>query len=165
MFVVELVAGWLAQSTGLLADSLDMFADAAVYALALAAVGRAAARKLRAARVSGWLQLALAVGAFAEVARRAVFGSEPEPPAMIGIALLALVANAACLALVWRHRHGAAHMKASYIFTANDVLNNLGVIGAGALVGWTHSRYPDLVVGAVIAAIVLRGAVRILRLR
>ena len=166
MFVVELVAGWLAQSTGLLADSLDMFADAAVYG-ARALRGRAARRraKLRAARVSGWLQLALAVGAFAEVARRAVFGSAPEPPAMIGVSLLALAANAACLLLVWRHRHGGAHMKASYIFTANDVLANLGVIGAGALVGWTDSRYPDLVVGAVIAAIVLRGAVRILRLR
>ncbi len=56
-------------------------------------------------------------------------------------------------------------MKASYIFTANDVLGNLGVIAAGGLVGWTDSRIPDLVVGSVIAAIVLVGAIRILRLR
>ncbi len=165
MFVVELLAGWLAQSAGLLADSLDMFADAAVYALSLYAVGRPAALKLRAAHVSGWLQLALALGAFAEVARRAVFGSAPEPPAMVGIALVALTANAVCLVLVFRHRHGGAHMKASYIFTANDVLGNLGVIGAGLLVGWTASRVPDLAVGSAIAAIVLVGAVRILRLR
>jgi Co/Zn/Cd efflux system component len=115
--------------------------------------------------VSGWLQLALALGAFEEVARRAVSGSEPEPPAMIGVSLVALAANVACLVLVHRHRHRGAHMEASYIFSANDVLANLGVIVAGALVAWTGSAVPDLVIGTAIAGLVLRGAVRILRLR
>lgn len=165
MFVVEGVAGWLAQSTGLLADSLDMLADAAVYGLALYAVGRPARLKLRAAHTSGWLQIALAAGAFAEVARRALVGSAPEPPAMIGVSLVALAANVACLALVQRQRHRGAHMQASAIFSANDVLANLGVIAAAGLVAWTGSAAPDLVVGAAIAALVLRGAVRILRLR
>jgi Co/Zn/Cd efflux system component len=165
MFVVEVVAGWLAESTGLLADSLDMLADAAVYGLALCAVGRAPALKLRAAHASGWLQLALALGAFAEVARRALFGSAPEPPVMVGVGLLALVANVSCLLLVARHRHAGAHMKASYIFSANDVLANVGVIAAGSLVAATGSRLPDLAIGSLIAALVLGGAVRILRLR
>ena len=164
MFAVEVVAGWLAQSAGLLADSLDMLADAGVYGLALYAVGRPARLKLRAAHTSGWLQLALSVGAFAEVGRRAVFGSAPEPPAMIGVSLLALAANVTCLLLVQRHRHRGAHMQASYIFSANDVLANLGVIAAGALVAWTGSPVPDLVIGAAIAALVLRGALRILSL-
>lgn len=165
MFVVEAGAGWLAESTGLLADSLDMLADAAVYGLGLFAVGRAPALKLRAAHASGWLQLALALGAFAEVARRAVQGSAPEPPAMIGIGLLALAANVACLLLVARHRHAGAHMRASYIFSANDVLANLGVMAAGGLVAVTGSRLPDLVIAAIIAALVLAGALRILRLQ
>jgi len=165
MFVVELGAGWLAQSTGLLADSLDMLADAVVYGLALRAAGRAPARKLSAAHASGWLQLALALGAFLEVARRAALGSEPEPPTMIGVSALALAANVACLALIHRHRHRGAHMRASYIFSANDVLANLGVIAAGALVAATGSHLPDLVIGAAIAGLVLRGALRILRLR
>ena len=43
-------------------------------------------------------------------------------------------------------------MKATYICTANDVLANLGVIAAGALVAGTGSRLPDLVIGALIAA-------------
>jgi Co/Zn/Cd efflux system component len=165
MFAVELVAGWMAESAGLLADSLDMLADAAVYGLALHATARSASLKVRAAHLSGALQLLLAMGMLAEVLRRAAFGSEPEPPAMIGVALLALAANVICLLLVARHRHGGAHMKASVIFSANDVLANLGVIAAGALVAWTGSRLPDLAIGAVIAAVVLAGAARILRLR
>jgi len=165
MFAVELTVAWFAESTGLLADSLDMFADAAVYGLALYAVGRSAKAKLRTAHLSGWLQGALATGALVEVTRRAIIGSDPESPLMIGMASVALVANAACLWLVIKHRDGGAHMKASVIFSANDVLANAGVIVAGILVAGTGSRYPDLVIGSIIAILVLLGARRILRLR
>ncbi len=165
MFAIELVAGWAAESSGLIADALDMLADAAVYALSLYAVGKAARTKLRAAHVSGLLQGALALGVLADVGRRLVTGSAPEPPAMIGVSLLALGVNATCLLLVYRHRHAGAHMKASWIFSTSDVVANLGVVVAGALVAWTGSRLPDLAIGTAVALVVLAGAVRILRLR
>ncbi len=164
MFLVEIIAGWLAQSTGLIADSLDMFADSAVYGLALYAVGHAG-RQLRAARLSGWLQLLLALGVLGEVLRRWLTGSAPEPLPMIGIALLALAANFACMAMLAKHREGGAHMRASWIFSTNDVLANLGVILAGALVAWTSSNLPDLAIGTLIGLLVLNGARRILKLR
>ncbi len=165
MFIVEMVAGWIAESTGLLADGLDMLADALVYGVALYAVGRGPALKRRAARLCGGLQLVLATTALAEVLRRAHFGSEPAPPLMIAVSVLALAANVTSLWLVARHREGGVHMEATYICTTNDVLANLGVIVAGALVAWTGSAMPDLVIGTTISALVLRGAVRILRLR
>ena len=164
MFVFELIVGWIAQSTGLIADSLDMFADAAVYGLALYAVGRAASLKVKAAHTAGWLQVALAVLALSEVVRRALFGSEPQSALMMGIGLVALVANVACLVLIMKKRDRGAHMKASYIFSANDVIANAGVIAAGALVAWTKSPYPDLLIGTVIGLVVLNGARRILKL-
>jgi len=163
-FLGEAVAGWVWDSSGLLADSLDMLADAAVYGLALFASGRGGRAQLRAAHASGWLQLALAVAAGAEVLRRAVLGSDPQAPAMVGVSLGALAANVACLLLVSRHRHAGAHMRASFIFSANDVLANLGVIVAGILVAWTGSHLPDLAIGSLIAAVVAAGALRILRL-
>ena len=87
MFVVELGAGIWARSAGLVADAMDMFADAAVYGVALYAVGRAARYKLGAARLAGGLQLVLALGALAEVVRRIVGDATPEPIGMMGIAL------------------------------------------------------------------------------
>lgn len=165
MFAVEIVAGLMARSAGLVADAMDMFADAAVYGVALYAVGRAVRLQLAAARLSGFLQLLLGLGALAEVGRHVLSGSAPAGLAMIGIAALALIANVACLLLVHRHRHRGAHMQASYIFSANDVIANLGVIVAGLLVSWSGSAWPDWLIGSAIGLLVIAGAVRILRLR
>lgn len=165
MFVVEMTAGIMAQSAGLIADSLDMFADAAVYGLALYAVGRAAHLQMNAARFAGILQLILAVGVLLEVGHRFLFGSEPQSFVMIGIAFIALLANSACLLLIHKHRHGGVHMKASWIFSANDVLINIGIITAGVLVLWTGSNLPDLIIGTLVGLIVMEGARRILALK
>ena len=165
LFVVEMTAGLIAHSTGLIAESLDNFADAAVYGLALYAVGHSVKMQVRAAHIAGVLQLILAVGVLAEVVRRFVFGSEPESLVMMGVAFVALIANTSCLLLISKHREGGAHMKASWIFSANDVVINLGVITAGALVAWTGSNYPDLIIGSIAGVIVLNGARRILALK
>lgn len=165
MFVVEMVAGWWAESAGLISDAADMFADAAVYGVALYAVGRDTKHKLSAARIAGLLQLVLALAALSETGRRVVTGSAPEELAMIGISLLALAANVWCLLLISRHRGKGVHMQASYIFSANDVLANLGVIVAGVLIAWTGSSLPDWVIGFAIGTMVLIGSIRILRLR
>lgn len=163
MFGIELLAGWIGDSIGLIADSLDMLADAGVYTATLLAVGSSARRKTRAATASGVIQLCLAFGVVAEVARRWLYGSEPASRLMIGISLLALSANAACVLLLRRHRHGGVHMRASWIFSTTDVQANLGVILAGALVALTGSRLPDLAIGLVVCGLVVRGGVRILR--
>ena len=164
MFVLEISLGWIAQSTGLIADSLDMFADAAVYGVSLYAVGKALEKQRRAARLSGYFQLALSVLAIFEVGRRFFFGSEPFASYMVAVSLLALAANVACLALISKHRTGGVHMQASWIFSANDVIANLGVILAGVMVYFTKSPYPDLIIGGIIAVIVFRGALKILKI-
>lgn len=165
MFVLELGAGIVAQSTGLIADSLDMFADAIVYGVSLYVVGKSARLKLKAAHLAGWLQLTLALGVLIEVLRRGIFGSEPVSTLMMSMGTIALLANIACLLLIFKSRNQGAHMKASWIFSANDVLVNAGVIIAGTLVALTGSQIPDLIIGIIIGFIVLSGARRIISLR
>ncbi|RZV34399.1 MAG: cation transporter [Chromatiales bacterium] len=162
MFVVEMVAGVIAESTGLIADSLDMLADAVVYGIGLYAVGRAASGKIRAALASGYFQMALALIVVLDVSRRAILGSEPEPVYMVLIGLVALAANVVCLALIARHRDGGVHMRASWIFSKNDVIANVGVMLGGGLVYASGARWPDLVVGTAIAYIVFRGSLAII---
>ncbi len=163
MFVAELGTGWLSQSTALIADSMDMLADALVYALSLYAVGRSIGHKARAARLSGIFQILLGLGVGIDIVRRLLLGSEPQSAFMMIVGVVALIANLACLVLIARHREGEIHMRASWIFSKNDVIANLGVIAGGVLVRVTGTRWPDLVIGAAIAALVLWGGVRILR--
>lgn len=163
MFVFELVLGLLAESTGLIADSLDMLADALVYSISLYAVGKSANLKTNAARVSGVAQIILALLVLADVLRRFIYGSEPVSTLMMGVGFTALIANSICLSLIAKHRNDGVHMRASLIFSKNDVIANIGVILSGALVWALGSRYPDLVIGLVIAAVVLRSGIHILK--
>jgi Co/Zn/Cd efflux system component len=165
LFVAEAAFGLLSGSMGLVADSLDMLADALVYGLSLLAVGAALARQRSVARVSGYLQLSLAILGLVEVVRRVVaLDRAPDVGTMIVVSLLALLANGASLMLLQRSRSRDVHIRASMIFTSNDVVINLGVIVAAVLVGWTRSGLPDLIVGAAVFLVVLRGALRILKL-
>lgn len=162
MFLGEAVTGWWADSLGLLADSLDMLADAAVYAIALYAVARTRALKARAARLSGLLQIGLGAGVLVEATHRFRGDSEPVGALMLAVGSLALLANLTCLALIARHRNGGVHMRASWIFSTNDVMANLGVIISGLLVRYLGTPLPDLVIGAAIALLVIHGGWRIL---
>lgn len=164
-FVGEMTFGILSRSMGLIADAVDMGADASVYALSLVAVGTSAARKKSLARASGYLQFGLATAGLVEVLRRfATDAGPPDSSTMVVVASLALVGNVTTLLVLHRIRTGEAHMQASWIFTTNDVKANALVIVAAIAVGVTDSAVPDLMAGAVIFVIVANGARQILRL-
>lgn len=165
-FLIEIVTGLISTSMGLVADSLDMLADSFVYGISLLAVGGSLIRKKRIAKLAGYFQLTLAVIGFVEVLRR-FFGVEklPDFSTMIVISVFALIANAICLYLLQKSKSKEeAHMKASMIFTSNDVIINIGVIVAGLLVNWLSSNKPDLIIGTIVFILVLQGAFRILKL-
>ena len=164
-FVAEFAAGLIAQSMGLLGDSLDMLADASVYGLSLMAVSRSSAHKKRLAAGSGYLQFGLAVVGLVEVTRRFLTNETlPDVRTMVVVSLLALAANAVTLVILRRAKSPEAHFQASWIFTANDIKVNALVIVSAVIVAVTTSPIPDLLAGAAIFLIVANGARRILRL-
>ncbi|TDY12255.1 cation transporter [Meridianimaribacter flavus] len=165
-FVVEMTTGLISKSMGLVADSLDMLADSFVYGISLFAVGGSMTKKKSIAKLSGYFQITLAIIGFVEVLRR-FFGAEnlPNFTTMIYVSILALIANGICLYILQRSKSKEeAHMKASMIFTSNDIIINLGVIVAGILVNWLNSGKPDLIIGSVVFILVVQGAFRILKL-
>lgn len=165
-FLIEITTGMISNSMGLVADSLDMLADSLVYGLSLIAVGGSVLKKKRIATLAGYFQLLLAILGFSEVIRR-FLGEEqiPDFRTMIIVSIFALIANGICLSLLHKSKgKEEAHMKASMIFTSNDVIINLGVIIAGALVLWLDSNKPDLIVGSIVFLLVIQGAFRILKL-
>lgn len=165
-FIVEMTTGLISKSMGLVADSLDMLADSFVYGISLMAVGGTIIKKKRIAKLAGYFQITLALIGFVEVLRR-FFGSEtlPDFSTMIMVSILALIANGVCLYILQQSKSKEeAHMRASMIFTSNDVIINLGVIVAGLLVNGLHSNKPDLIIGTIVFLLVIQGAFRILKL-
>jgi Co/Zn/Cd efflux system component len=164
-FVAELTAGFISNSLGLIADSLDMAADSGVYALSLVAVGGSAARKNRLATTSGYVQLGLAFAGLVEVTRRFIFEDTiPDVTTMITLSLLALLGNMATLVILARVRSDEVHLQASWIFTANDIKVNGLVIAAAIGVAVFDSAVPDLIAGGMIFLVVAGGARRILKM-
>lgn len=164
-FIIEITTGIFSRSMGLVADSLDMLADSIVYGLSLFAVGSTIAFKKRIAKASGYFQIILAVLGFIEVIRRFVgIDTLPSFETMIVVSTFALAGNGTCLYLLQKSKSQEAHMKASMIFTSNDVIINIGVITAGILVHLLDSNKPDLIIGAIVFVLVIQGAFRILKL-
>ena len=162
MAVVGGIAGWIGQSTGLLADALDMLSDATAYAIGLVAIGRAASFKANAAMLSGAALLLLGLGVLFEVGRRVIYGAEPASGWMIGTAIVSFIVNMSVLRMLAPLKSGEVHLRATWIFTRADIVANVGVIVAGMLVFWLRSPIPDYVIGTLIGLYVVKEAVSIL---
>jgi Co/Zn/Cd efflux system component len=78
------------------------------------------------------------------------------------ISLLALAANVACLSLLWQHRSDDVNMSSVWECSRNDIVSNLAVLVAAAVVWATDAGWADLLVGALLAGYLLRSAIRVI---
>lgn len=162
MFFFEFISGWLAQSTALLGDSLDMFGDASVYALTLYALHRSARTRAGAALVKGVFMLLFGLVVIADAIRKSLLGVVPEAEWMGIVGLIALLANTLCFLLLYRHRSDDLNMRSTWLCSRNDLIANTSVIAAAALVAFTGTLWSDVVVGLALAALFLHSARQVL---
>ena len=163
MFCIEFGAGLLAGSTSLLADSLDMLGDSLVYGFSLFVLQKSMLWRTRSALLKGFVMAAFGVGVLVEAVLRLRAGVPPLAPAMATIGTLALVANASCFLLLWRHRADDIDLRSTWLCSRNDLIANAAVLVAAACVAWSGSLWPDLVVGITIALLFLRTASLVVR--
>lgn len=163
MFVVEFGSGWLARSTALLGDSLDMLGDASVYALSLYALHRGARWQARASLAKGLAMLGFGGVVCAEAIGKLLTGAIPTASIMGAVGLLALAANALCFFLLMRHRQDDLNMHSTWICSRNDLIANGAVLLAAAAVARTGSPWPDVAVGLAIAGLFLHSAWGVIR--
>ena len=161
MFGAEAVAGVLAHSTALLADSVDMLGDAIVYGFSLYVIRRGAVWQARAAMLKGVVMAVFGVGVLAQVIWKLVAGVGPDAGIMTAVGFVALAANVVCLALLSPRRADDINMRSAWLCSRNDVIGNVGVLIAAGAVAATGSPWPDLVIGVAVAALFLRSAIRV----
>jgi Co/Zn/Cd efflux system component len=163
MFVVELVAGLVAGSTALLADSVDMLGDTVVYSFSLYILGRGPRWEARGALLKGGVMALFGVAILLEAAVKLARGGVPTAEVIGSIGILALAANSAVLVFLSRHRADDLNMRSVWLCSRNDVIANVAVLAAAAGVGLTGAAWPDIAVGVAIALLFGSSAVSVLR--
>lgn len=156
------IGGVIADSSGLVANALDNAADAGVYAITLFAVPRGTVWKVRAARVSGLMLLVLSAGVIADVIRRFIVGAEPVGLLMVVMTIIAIAINFLSLRVLGGLDRDEVHARATWTFSMNDFLSNVGVLLAAVLIGVLDQAWPDLVAGLAIAVLAAKGGIEIL---
>ena len=162
MFVLEFGAGIVAGSTALMADATDMLGDALVYGVSIYAIARSARWKAGAAMFKGVFILALGIGIVLNIIARAQSGIPPSSTLMLVFGGLALLANLACLRLLWRFRSQDVNMASTFECSRNDVMSNLGVLVAAFAVALLKSPWPDIIIGSAMAVLFLRSSLRVM---
>ncbi|QUT07588.1 cation transporter [Sphingobium phenoxybenzoativorans] len=163
MFGVEIMAGVIAHSASLKADALDFLGDAANYAISLGVAGLALKWRARAALAKGASLLLLGLWILASTVGMAIAGTLPKAETMGIIGTVALLANLACAAMLWRYREGDANRRSVWICSRNDVIGNLAVVAAAAGVFGTGTGWPDITVAAILAGLGVSGGWQIVR--
>lgn len=163
MFAVETAAGMIAESLSLLADASDMLGDSLVYGFSLYVLHRSAVWQARAALLKGLIMLGFGLGVLAKAIYDTFYPILPNGEIISATGLVALAANTVCFLLLWRHRADNLNMSSVWLCSRNDLIANTGVILAGVAVIFTQSRWPDILVGSLIAALFLRSALTVLR--
>ncbi len=162
MFLVEFTAGWLSSSASLMADSLDMLGDAIVYGFSLYVLHRSETIRATAALLKGVIIVGFGLAVFAKALYTATAPGVPVAEMMGIVGAIALIANGSCLWLLTAHRNDDINMRSTWICSRNDIISNVGVLSAAFLVYQLNSKWPDVIVGLIIAIVFLRSSVPIL---
>lgn len=162
MFFVIAAASFFANSTSLLADSLDNLGDVLVYGISLFVVSKGVAAKSRVALFKGFLILAAALGVAFQIIYKLLYPETPLFEVMGTFSILGLIANSICLYLLWRHRNDDINMSSVWECSRNDIASNLSVFVAGSLVWLTASGWPDLLVATALVILLLRSSLRVI---
>ncbi|MDP1964491.1 MAG: cation transporter [Reyranella sp.] len=163
MFAVEIGAGLAAQSSSLLADSLDFLGDSANYGLSLFVLGMALHWRARASLIKAASMAAFGLWVAYITIGHALAGTVPSAPVMGAVGALAFAANLGVAFLLYRWREGDSNMRSVWLCTRNDAIGNLAVLVAAAGVFGSGTGWPDYAVAAIISGLALTGAFQVAR--
>jgi cation diffusion facilitator family transporter len=163
MFLVEIGAGALAGSQALQADALDFLGDATTYGISLAVIGTPNQIRARTAILKALSLTAMALWVLGSTAYHVLILGIPRAEIMGGIGVLALAANTASVLILMRYKDGDANVRSVWLCSRNDAIGNIAVMIAALAVWSTATKWPDLLVAAIMASLFLSSSIQILR--
>lgn len=175
VMVTEIIGGILSGSLALLGDAGHMLVDALALGLALFAITIAKRpatltktygyhrAEIIAALANGTILVLVSIYIFYEAYQRLIEPPSIEAPLMLLVASIGLVANLTGILLLRRAGHENLNIKAAFWHVAGDTISSAGVIIGGVIIAVTDWYVVDPIIAVFVGAIILWGAVRIVR--
>ncbi len=173
--IAEVIGGILSGSLALIADAGHMLTDFAALALSWAAF-RASGKpnderrtygyhrfQVLAAFVNGLTMVAVVGWILIEAARRLFDPVEVLPAPMMVIAVLGLLVNIIAFALLHGGSKDNLNLQGAAVHVLGDLLGSVAAIAAAAVIYWTGWMPIDPLLSVLVALLILRSAVTIVR--
>lgn len=165
IFFVQFSAAIIANSSSLLANSIDMIGDVLAYAISIYTFNKGEKWNAGVSLVKGMIVFMFACFVLLDAIKQ-IFVPEGVPTSnlMLIFSLLALGANSICLWLLTTYQNDSLNMKSVWICSRNDILVNLSVIFTAGLVFYFRSRWPDIIIGLALTVVLFKSAIHIMKL-
>lgn len=163
MFVAEVIVGFISHSTAVLADGADMLGDSLVYGFSLVAIRRTAVWQAKASLLKGLIMLMFGTIVLIQGSTKFLSNTIPAAEMMGAIGFAALLMNSVCFGVLWKYRGDNINMESTWVCSRNDLIANVGVLIAAFLTTLTMSKWPDVIVGLLIAGVFLKSALSVIR--
>jgi cobalt-zinc-cadmium efflux system protein len=176
VLVVQVIGGIISNSLALLSDAGHVFVDLAslliaFFGLRLAARAREkhdirytfGLRRLEilAALTNGFLLLGICIYIVIEAVKRLSDPQDVHAESMLAIAIIGFIANS--VSALYLHKSEHITTRSAYLHVITDLLSSVGVIVAAVMLSFTDWLWLDPAISILIALLITRGAVRVIR--
>ncbi|HLE35158.1 MAG TPA: cation diffusion facilitator family transporter [Nitrososphaerales archaeon] len=173
--LLEFFGGLVSNSIALLSDAGHVLSDVMAIALSLFAIrlaNREHTQKLTygyhraevlAALANGIMLAIIAVVLFREAYMRLLNPPSIDVPILLGVATIGLAANISMAFILKDAQKTSIGARSAFLHVFYDTISSVGVIIAGVIVAVTQIFVVDPIIAFMIAGLIVRGAVSILR--
>ena len=164
MLTADLTYGLMMNSAALLGDAASNSGDVFILGTSLLVLTSSTTVKNKLALLKGLIMSAFGIWAFYHAYLGLIGESQLSGGVVTTVGVLSFIGNSTVALMMHRHHHKDINFKSAFICCRNDAIASAGIILAGVLVMLTGSFWPDVIIGAIIAAVVLSGGIKVIRL-
>ena len=164
MVALDLTYGLMMNSASLLSDAANNSGDVFILGSSIIVLSSTTAVKNKLALLKGIIMTVFGLWAFYHVYLGLIGESQLSGGIISIVGVISLIGNTYVALMMHRHHHKDINFKSAFICCRNDAIASFGIIVAGALVMFTGSFWPDIIIGAIIAGIVSIGGIKVIRL-
>ena len=164
MLTADLTYGLMMNSASLLGDAASNSGDVFILGTSLLVLTSSTIVKNKLALLKGIIMSAFGIWAYYHAYLGLIGESQLFGGVVTAVGVLSFIGNTTVALMMHQHHHKDINFKSAFICCRNDAIASAGIILAGALVMYTGSFWPDVIIGSIIATVVLSGGIKIIRL-